>query len=557
MASVLESTYRLLAECAAICARHGVRYAVLSPGSRSAPVALSFLRNKGIQCFVLPDERSAAYTALGIARQTGTTAALVCTSGTAVLNYAPAVAEAWFSQIPLLVLTADRPQEWIAQADNQSIFQQKIYGDHVKAAFNFPIDHDHSDSRWYALRILNEALNIATSGQQGPVHINIPLREPLYLDYTPEFETDNLPIIRSLEPTGEIIPQLPDIGRTLIVAGLYHPAWGNLKDLKSTLKNIIEKGAAFLPDITSNLHDIPGAITFADLILNFEPENSELEPETLITFGGPVISKPLKEFLRRSPIKQHFHIGMGDVQPDTYRHLSAIIKMRPLDFFQSLQLKSESRYNQAWQDRQSALISKTEKVLDELPWSETGAVYRITRQMPENTILHLGNSMTVRHVSAFPFLKNAGMIFSNRGTSGIDGSVSAAAGHSMTDDTLHLLITGDLSFMYDSNGLWNNYLRPNLKIVVLNNHGGGIFRELPGPAAQPEREDYFVVRQPMNFGHLAKQFNCRYFLCDSNEGLNTILPDFYSERGRISILELDFTNLLRLGEIRKKIADLS
>ena len=162
------------------CAEKGIRHAVLCPGSRSAPLTLAFARNKKIKCWTISDERSAGFIGMGMAQQTKTPVVLVCTSGSAAYNFSPAVAEAWFQQIPLIIFTADRPKEWIDQFDGQTIRQAELYGRHVKKYVELPQDYTHPDSEWYANRVVNEVINLAQSGQKGPVHINVPFREPLY-----------------------------------------------------------------------------------------------------------------------------------------------------------------------------------------------------------------------------------------------------------------------------------------------------------------------------------------------------------------------------------------
>ncbi|MBC8082789.1 MAG: 2-succinyl-5-enolpyruvyl-6-hydroxy-3-cyclohexene-1-carboxylic-acid synthase, partial [Hymenobacter sp.] len=165
---------------AEICARHGITDVVLSPGSRSAPLTLAFARHPALTVRVVPDERAAAFIALGMAQAQRRVVVLVCTSGTAGLNYAPAVAEAYFQQIPLVIFTADRPPEWIDQLDGQTVRQHNLYGAHAKGAFEFPVDTSHADAKWHSARLINEAINLAQAAPAGPVQVNVPLREPFY-----------------------------------------------------------------------------------------------------------------------------------------------------------------------------------------------------------------------------------------------------------------------------------------------------------------------------------------------------------------------------------------
>jgi 2-succinyl-5-enolpyruvyl-6-hydroxy-3-cyclohexene-1-carboxylate synthase len=556
--SALVNTYRMLARAVAICHAHGLKKAVLSPGSRSAPVALSFLRNPDVECYIIPDERSAAYTALGMARQLQQPVALVCTSGTAALNYGPAVAEAFFTEQPLIIMTADRPAEWLGQADNQAIYQQGIYGRHVKASFSFPMELEHLDAVWYALRIINEAMNMAMAYPQGPVHINIPLREPLYMEEELPFEEfQDVPVFiqtEGIKLDESFYEELKPFSKILVVAGSYPPD----VVLDSALESLSGKDIVVIPDITSNLLGLRSAIPVADFVLDMasNEEKAQLCPDLLISFGGAVVSKNLKVFLRNSSVKAHWHLGHAPNTADTFQKLSRIIPIHPRHFFAGWKYEgfsSSAEYHSRWMKIQENIKVLLPDILGELNYSEIRASYEIFRRLPGNSVFHLGNSLPVRYASMFPFIPRGIEIYSNRGTSGIDGALSSAAGQSMVSDKTHILLTGDLSFLYDSNGLWNNYLKGNFKIIVFNNHGGGIFRTLPGPVKQKELEEYFVVKQPLHFGHLAAQFGCGYIYHDRLKGLGEALDRFLEPALRPMILELNFTEALLAGVVREKL----
>ncbi len=553
-------SYEILHQAVQVCQAHGVAHVVLCPGSRSAPLALSFMRFEGITHYVIPDERSAAYTALGIARQSKKPVALVCTSGTAALNFAPAVAEAFFCEIPLIVFTADRPAEWIGQADNQAIHQDHLYGKHVKNAYIFPTEFSHPDSEWFAIRMVNEALNTANQQPKGPVHINVPLREPLYLDSEPDFGGLNPKIIK-LESGDKVVPneifdRLSKFNKILVVAGTHrvNPA------LKEALTNVCaSKNLVFVPDITSNLVNIPGSISFAELVIDSSSggDKENLEPELVISFGGPIVSKTLKNFLKSKSVKEHWHLSGHPASADTFQKLTNVFDFSAPAFFKAMAANDSIRFNSEyftqWSTKDSELKLASQKVIGSLEFTEIRVAYDIISKLEKDTVLHLGNSLPVRYASVFPFINPDIEIYSNRGTSGIDGTVSASIGQSMVDDRNHVLIVGDLGFMYDSNGLWNNYLRENLKIIVFNNHGGGIFRTLPGARVQKELDEYFAVKQPLNFEHLALQHHCEYLFCNKLEDLNQVLNDFFATKGKPAILELDFTNLVSIQDVKKML----
>ena len=554
----LFNTYQMLAQAVALCHAHGVRYVVLSPGSRSAPVALSFLRNEQIKHYIIPDERSAAYVALGIAKRTQSPVAIACTSGTAALNYAPAIAEACFSEVPLLIFTADRPAEWLGQADNQAIYQEQVYGRHVKASYSLPVELAHKDAYWYALRQINEACNTAMHGAKGPVHINIPLREPLYTQ--DHFIADSpLPFMHiapgEAVPSPSIIAEAHAYKRIMIVAGMHAPA----AKLHSSLQQLIANGqAVVVPDITANLHTLTGAINTADIICDTstDEEKAALLPELVISLGGPIVSKGLKNLLRMPGIKAHWHIGYGPVVADTFQRLGRILPYEPSSFFDSLngQPNKEQRdFTKIWQAKELSIIQKLVPELDKLGYDELKCAYHIAKHIPTASVLHIGNSLPIRFFTALACLLPDVALYSNRGTSGIDGSLSTAIGASLVDDRQHILVLGDLSFFYDRNGLWNNYLRPNIKIIVFNNHGGGIFRVLPGAAQQAELEEYFAVQQPLSVEHTVLQHNCQYYQAANEAELVSSFQQWLQEKDKPAILELEFSKPASLGGLKKRM----
>ncbi|WP_017731427.1 2-succinyl-5-enolpyruvyl-6-hydroxy-3-cyclohexene-1-carboxylic-acid synthase [Nafulsella turpanensis] len=546
-------------DIAALCAQQGIKEAILSPGSRNAPLTLAFTRHPHIRTRTISDERSAAFIALGMAQQLKQPVVLICTSGTAAYNYAPAVAEAFFQQIPLLVLTADRPPEWIDQLDGQTIRQQNIYGAHAKKAWQLPADLRHPDAQWQVNRSLNEAINLSRQFPAGPVHINIPLREPFYPAegerwyYSEEIRTiENWAPASSLsnEQWSQLELEWKSFGRKLIVGGQQQPDAVLLKQLQQTAR--VQK-IPVVADIISNLHGIESAIRLQDSFLSRsnEPELEALQPELLITFGKSVISKNLKLFLRKYQPKAHWHLQPAGEVADTFQSLSRIIPMEPARFFMELNnrgIKAEERvkeqkvYRQEWFSHQeksekaaAAFFQPTEN------WGEFHAVQLCLGQLPPHYKLHLANSTAVRYanfIGLYTSQKNI-EVLANRGTSGIDGSTSTALGAALADKSLHLLITGDMAFFYDRNALWNNYLPPNLRIMVLNNHAGGIFRLIKGPGEQPELEEYFETRQPLTAAATAREFGLQYFHCSSREALETALPDFLSEEGGPKLLEVE------------------
>ena len=545
---------------AEICVRHHVKQVVLSPGSRCAPLTIAFVRHPQIRTRSISDERSAAFIALGMAQRMGETVGLVCTSGTAVLNYAPAVAEAFFQQIPLLIFTADRPAEWIAQQDGQTIYQRSIYGRHVKESYELPTDYTHPDAVWHTERIINEAIQLTQIAPKGPVHINVPIREPFYptADETIEFDhqvrfVERLSEVRTLPRAQwtELLQVWENSDNKLIVGGqhLYD------LDLLNALKPLqSELSIPIVGDLISNLHTLPGTIRHQDVFLSHgDPtELAVLQPDLLITYGQSVLSKNLKIFLRKYRPRQHWHIQAAGPVADPFQTLTRVIPLEPLHFFRELycnpkfqrfpqteEMAIDTEYLQHWQNQHRKAEHFLFNFLDQQPFSEFSVVHRVMQALPENSLLHLANSMPVRYANFLSLLPERNIeVYANRGTSGIDGSTSTAVGSALTTDLPVVLITGDVAFFYDRNGLWNNYLPPNLRIVLLNNHGGNIFRLLDGPSRQPELDDYFETRQPLNARNTAADAGMEYFYCENEKELMEVLPGFIHAKERAAILEI-------------------
>ncbi|TPG66668.1 2-succinyl-5-enolpyruvyl-6-hydroxy-3-cyclohexene-1-carboxylic-acid synthase [Hymenobacter nivis] len=577
---------------AEICARHGITDVVLSPGSRSAPLTLAFARHPAYRgrLRVVPDERAAAFIGLGIAQATRRPVVLVCTSGTAGLNYAPAVAEAFFQQIPLLILTADRPPEWIDQLDGQTIRQRNLYGAHAKAAFDFPADTTHPDAKWHAERLINEAINLTQAGPAGPVQVNIPLREPFYPKAGEEvvYEQD-VKIIRedqanAVLPPAEILDlrqQLRAAGRVLVVAGQQAGGPG----LTAALYDFAAaRRVPVVADIIANLRDVP-AVHRQDIFLAGLPteQKAALQPDLLITFGQSLISKSLKLFLRDVAPAQHWHLQATGPVADTFRSLTRIVRVQPAAFFQQLASFETKDYGPAlgpgapaaapaapdqhsgtdssealdlgsipsatttetpvtWQraDAAAAVFLEDFFAAEDQPFNEFSAFRHALGALADGTALHLANSMAVRYANILGLPTDRQIeVFANRGTSGIDGCNSTAVGGALAQPARPVvLLTGDVAFFYDRNAFWHNYPVPNLRVVVFNNHGGGIFRMIEGPRQQPELEEFFETHQALTAENLCRDFQLRYFPVASFDELAAALPVFFAPEGGAAVLEV-------------------
>ncbi|MEP4377312.1 MAG: 2-succinyl-5-enolpyruvyl-6-hydroxy-3-cyclohexene-1-carboxylic-acid synthase, partial [Algoriphagus sp.] len=531
----------------------------LSPGSRCAPLTLTFARHPEIHSRTISDERSAAFIALGMAQQLDQPVALVCTSGSAALNYFPAVAEAFFQQIPLLILTADRPAEWIDQYDGQTIFQPEVYGKHVKGSFQLPDTASNPDQLWHSSRIVNEAINLSTQFPAGPVHINIPLREPFYPEKGEEFVFPEKPRVFNLlksktQPTDESLIKLKNrleiVQRVLIITGQQRPD----DQLQRLLDKLAEnKKAVIVTDTISNLQsDL--TISFHDHWLGNEAVSENLKPDLIISFGKSVISKSLKIFLRKTHAS-HWHVQADGNAKDTFQRLTRNVPATPQYFFNWLNENlgtQNKQFFEAWHFLEKAVAKDLSQVLRKQSFGEYSALAFCLEKVPAQSKIHVANSMAVRYLNLLG--KRSQEVICNRGTSGIDGSNSTAVGCTFTTKAIVTLITGDMAFFYDRNAFWHNYAMPNLRIILLNNHAGGIFRLIDGPKNQPELEEYFETKQKLTAQHLATEFGFFYSKVVNREELEDSLADFYEESLHPKILEIKTSSPLN-AEILKSVKE--
>ncbi len=532
---------------AEICSRQNLKDVILSPGSRNAPLILAFSRHPELNIKVIPDERSAAYIALGMAQNSDKPVILICTSGTSVLNYGPGVAEAYYSNTPLLIITADRPPEWIDQQDGQTIRQASIFGPHVKYSYNLPVWSDHKDVQWHIERIANDAINKCISGNKGPVHINVPLREPLYPETDQTFHYTGVKVIRYRTAVKEITNEswqklekvISKSSKPLILCGQFYPD----QETIDLLNSFGQRGEIpILGDALSNLHHIPGAVRNLQVILGQSTAKiSRLQPDLLITFGGAVISKNLKQFFRRYSPKYHWHIQPNGMAVDTFQSLTEVIEMEPALFLRRLirlEFNSEPNWYQKWQQEQDKAQTFILRMANSYEFNELQAVSLILDHLPPCQ-LHVANSMPIRWTDLIGVPSSVDRIWANRGTSGIDGCNSTAVGHALSNRELQVLITGDMAFFYDRNAFWHNYALNNLKIIVLNNHGGGIFHLIEGPSNQPECEDLFVTHQGLIAQTIADEYGFFYRKSTTTAELKTHMAEVFDQQKQTAILEVE------------------
>jgi len=524
-----------------ICVQHGVSKVIIAPGSRNAPLIFAFTAHPELECLSITDERSAAYFALGIAQQSGKVVALVCTSGTAVLNFAPAIAEAYYQNLPLLVFTADRPADMIDQADGQTIRQTNIYGNYVKASFDLPVETVQLVDLQFFDRQVSQAIDTAVSYPQGPVQINVPLREPIYTAL-PENHS-NPKIIKTLaaevSPTKESLDTLQKLwtsfGKKLIIIGV-NPKNDKINELANSLANE--------PDVVvvaENLSNISGTKIimqpesfFASLSVE---EKTAFKPDLLITIGNSSICKQIKLFLREYQPSEQWQLESSMPYIDTYRNLTTIVPGSAVDVLGKMPFgKTEGNYSKVFQDQMQTIAKRHNAFVENSVLSDMSAVTNLLKLAPANTVLHLANSTSVRWTQLFPTRGDLTYIC-NRGTSGIDGSLSTAAGYAYSSKQPTVFLTGDLSFIYDSNGLWNNYICDNFKIIVMNNNGGNIFRFIGNPTLMASCEKFFTTPHKVKIKSLVEAYGMKYMACNKDEELEDSMVNLFKAK-QATILEI-------------------
>lgn len=527
----------------------GIRDIVCSPGSRNAPLLIGVSERETFKKHFVVDERSAAFVALGLALVSRKPVALICTSGTALLNYSPAIAEAYYQGVPLIVISADRPLQWIDQDDSQTIRQNNSLANFVKNSYSIPaLGEGNPELRWYVNRIVNDACISAVSGKKGPVHINIALGEPL----------------------GNIIQK--NCGHPRVIEFIEADTIGNKEKIKDLAQKLSESKVlltvGFMPPDSSlqkaltAFSRFPNVVVMAETISNLHLDNPDfsidsvltscnqdfldlLAPDIVISLGGSLVSRKLKEYLRRNAGScTHWAVGYNHTTADPFTSISLRIEVEPARFFRTLNHflnkrsfdKKVVEYKGKWQELRLKALALKQLYLQSSPWSELTCFDFILKNLPTNFNLFLSNGTPIRYAQIINYnLPHAS--YCNRGVSGIDGSLSSAIGGAMAYNGTSLLISGDLSFSYDVGALGIKNIPDRLKIIVIDNQGGGIFRFIPSTSPLPMREDYFCMPPALPLAQLADGYGWKYFEAVDKDSLARVFPEFIREEKK-SILKI-------------------
>ena len=476
---------------------HGVRHAVVCPGSRNSPIVHNLNACPEIKCYPVTDERSAGFYALGMAQALQQPVAVCVTSGTALLNLAPAVAEAYYQHVPLVAISADRPSQWIDQLDGQTMPQPDALGRFVKKAVSLP-EPRNDEEHWYCNRLVNEALIETRHQGCGPVHINVPITEPLF-DYT----VKTLPRERKIKLVSAEVttPTLSHVGRMFMMAE----------------RPMLICGQPMNPGL--------------DEAVALVEHDERYVPDFVLCIGGAIVSKRLKRFLRKA--REVWTVNATGEVNDTFMNLTQVIQGDGKIIADHVQFLLEDRphpFVLMWEQLLKHVREHVERY--EPAYSQMAAVKYFESQFTLHSSLftiHYANSTAIRLANIYALHP----VWCNRGVNGIEGSLSTAAGFSVVSKELVFCVIGDLSFFYDQNALWNRNLRGNLRILLLNNGKGGIFNMLPGLEQSPARDQFVAAEHHTSAEGICRQNDITYLKADNSEtmqqGINTLL-NIESER---------------------------
>ena len=477
---------------------HGIHHAVVCPGSRNAPIVHNLNECPDIHCYPVTDERSAGFYALGMTQALKVPVVVCVTSGTALLNLYPAVAEAYYQHRSLVVVSADRPQQWIDQLDGQTLPQPDALGCFVKKAVSLPEPHDE-DTRWYCNRLINEALMV----KHGPVHINVPITEPLF-----DFSTPDLPKERKIE----LLPA--DISNVTLshVCRMFMQAKRPMLIAGQPMNPLMDEAVVQIGDDVDYI------------------------PDFVLYTGGSIVSKRLKHFLRKA--KETWVVNSEGEVTDTFMNLTHVVQGDGdvvADMVRSNLEETPHPFVQKWEVLLAQIRQQVEA--NEPPYS-SAAVVKYFEQKRGANIVHYANSMAIRLANTY----SKTPVYCNRGVNGIEGSLSTAAGFSCVTDEKVFCVIGDLSFFYDQNALWNQNLRGNLRILLLNNGKGGIFDMLPGLEKSPARDKYVAAEHHATAEGICQQNDIYYQQATTTEemqrGIDLLLSADFSRPMVLEILNI-------------------
>lgn len=530
----------------ALLVAHGVKHAVVCPGSRNAPIVHNLNECPNITCHPVTDERSAGFYALGMAQITRHPVAVCVTSGTALLNLLPATAEAYYQHVPLVVISADRPAMWIDQQDGQTLPQLDALGRFVSKVVSLP-EPSTDDERWYCNRLVNEALLCCQRHGGSPVHLNVPISEPLFTFNMPALPTERvIKQVAAKTDVGHCQPLLVDIQSAqcpMIVVGQLSNKEAQrmalqLCELSTDVVVVYEcLGMACHEDAPRNPDSPTEGLSpqHIDKVLARMQQVEQYQPDVVVYLGGTLVSKRLKVFLRQSPAAKTWIVNERGAIYDTFQNLTGVIEGAPhdvleviLQYVRGQREKQRQPFESGFRSRWATLIQQVQTQNERFhpPYSSWQAVKRFFEAAShgDKYVLHAANSMSVRLVNLFA----SDYVFCNRGVNGIDGSLSTAAGCSLVTTQNVYCVIGDLSFFYDQNALWHS-LGGNFRVLLLNNGGGGIFQSLPGLKESAAHRSFISGQHHTSAWGICQQNNVAYLSAHDEEELENNMNRFVND----------------------------
>lgn len=534
-------------------ARNGVQDVIISPGSRSTPLAMTFSEHKDIKEWIVIDERSAAFFGLGMAKRKQRPVALLCTSGTAVANYFPAIVEAYHSRVPLLVLSADRPHELRDVGAPQAIDQIGIFGTYVKWFQEMALPEATESMLSYVRSKASHALYLAQEGNAGPVHLNFPFREPLI----PDFTLDHLWGQRNEQAYHDVADGKKRLDE-VEVSALLHKLTGKQKGVivcgpqleKPFAKAVVDLATKWglpiladpLSQVRSGTHSKDQVIEGYDAILRHEKIREQLKPDFIIRFGAMPVSKSYLFYVQENEAIKQFVVensgGFRDPSSNSTEFIYADSTLLCYDLLKAVQpVPVSTEWLQTWQ-KMNELTKRHLSGPAEKQITEGEAVRSTLEVVPETSCLYVGNSMAVRDLDTFFMTTKKDIsVLANRGVNGIDGMVSSALGAAATGRYVTLIL-GDLSFYHDLNGLLAaRHYELNMTIVLINNDGGGIFSFLPQVDNEKHFEPLFGTPLGIDFKQVVEMYHGEYELVYTEEDFKTKLAASYLHKG-LSVIEV-------------------
>ncbi len=514
--------------------QNGVEQVVVSPGSRSTPLAYAFAHTKKLQLFRQIDERSAGFFALGLAKASAKPVVLLCTSGTAAANYYPAIVEAKYARVPLIIITADRPHELREVGAPQAINQIGLYGEHVKWSAEFPIPDNAKPTLPFIERHTARAVGIAMTAPMGPVHINVPFREPLLVDFTdlPSVSFQHS-FISELAPSKQGIELLQEvIGKTdkgLLVIGEL-PLGTDVSYVWSFIRKC--KWPVAVESLSNMRSNIPGdclpyVITTYDAILKNARFKKEAAPHTVIRLGAQPVSKFLSLFISESMPASYLVIDEDPMFRDSTSLSTHFIHARIGEWLENIEVNAtvNGAYKALWA-KADEIARKIIKAYPSKEQDEGALVSKLIEALPNESDLFASSSMPIRDIDTFfgPSIKDIG-VHANRGANGIDGVISTALGFSKgRENRQTYLLIGDLAFLHDANAfIASRYQLCELTVIVMNNDGGGIFSYLPQSSVEEHYEDLFGTPTALTFKSVASMYELEYIKTTTADEFETAI----------------------------------